>query len=154
MMPSERRSRREGETGGDPATRRGDTRALARVLAERGPLVLRVWEALVAGGPADADLVRAAVAELLAAPPELGPPWDGAAEPAPLRAGSALSAAARGAFPALVDGLAFLPLAVREVARALGTPLVAEDDVRLAAVLDRSLAAAARAHAEHCEGPG
>jgi hypothetical protein len=153
MMPSERRSRREGETGGDAAARRSDPRALGRVLAERGPLVLRVWEALVAGGPGDADLVRAAVAELLAAPTELAPPRDDAAEPAPLRAGSALSAAARGAFPALVDGLAFLPLAVREVARAVGTPLAPEDDVRLAAALDRSLAAAARAHAEHCDGP-
>jgi hypothetical protein len=141
--------------GMTPEELRNTAGALDRMLAERGPLVLRVWDALVSGGPGDADMVRAAVAELLAAPAELAPPASDAALHAPLRAGTALSAAARGAFPALVDGLAFLPLAVRELARALAMPLAPEDDVRLDAALDRALAAAAaaRSHAGTCGPP-
>jgi hypothetical protein len=132
--------------GVTPEGLRSTAGALDRVLAERGPLVLRVWEALVSGGPGDTDLVRAAVAELLAAPAELAPPASDATLHAPLTAGTALSAAARGAFPALVDGLAFLPRAVRELARALAMPLAPEEEVRLDAALHRALAAAARSH--------
>lgn len=120
-----------------------DAGGLDRVLAERAPLVLRVWERLAADGPGEADVVRAAIAELLAAPGELVPQVDSA--PPPLPAGSALVTAARTAYPALVAGLDLLPRAVRELARALGSPLEGRDEARLDAAMERALATAAAA---------
>jgi hypothetical protein len=136
-----------------PEELRGAGGGLERVLHERGPVVLRVWERLAASGPAEVDTVRAAIAELLAAPGELAPPGDPLVR-SPLAAGSALTAAARAAFPALVRGMALLPVAVRELARALGSPLALEDAARLGAAVERVLAAAARIHAEACRLPG
>ncbi|HYG70463.1 MAG TPA: hypothetical protein VD838_22490, partial [Anaeromyxobacteraceae bacterium] len=89
---------------------------------------------------AEAAPVRAAIAELLAAPAELLPPAPGTAPP--LRAGTAVTTAARADLAALETGLSLLPIAVRELARALGAPLSPEDDFRLSAALDRARVAA------------